>query len=69
MAPGFSAIRLSKLRPLSGRSFTSRSLTTPETEDVVVFTTGVFRDHGYLLDELADFELAGSPRLPDPLPG
>ena len=36
MTPGLRLIRLSKLRPLSGRSFTSRSPTIPETEDVVV---------------------------------
>ena len=35
MAPGFRVIRLSKLRPLSGRSLTSRSPTTPDTGAVV----------------------------------
>ncbi len=41
MTPGLSVMRSSKLRPLSGRSFTSRSPTSPETEDVVVLTTEV----------------------------
>jgi len=40
MAPGFNVMRLSKLRPLSGSSLISRSLTKPETEDVVVLTRG-----------------------------
>ena len=57
MAPGLSVIRLSKLRPLSGRSLTSRSPTRPETEAVVVLTTGRFADDGDLLREFADFEL------------
>ncbi len=56
MAPGFSVIRLSKLRPLSGRSFTSRSPTRPETEDVVVFTTGISSVTVTLLGEIADLE-------------
>jgi len=38
--PAFSKTNWSKLRPFSGSSFTSRSPTKPETEEVVVFTTG-----------------------------
>ena len=37
-------ISLSKLRPLSGRSFISVSLTSPETDVVEVFTVGASPD-------------------------
>ena len=38
--PTLSVIRLSKLRPFSGNSFTCCSVITPEVELVVVFTSG-----------------------------
>ena len=38
---GLSEMRLSKLRPLSGRSLTSRSATSPDTCDVEVSTSGI----------------------------
>src|SRR3990167_1869378 len=41
IVPGLSVIRRSKLRPLSGKSFTCCSPTSPEIEAVVVFTSGI----------------------------
>ena len=56
MAPGLRVIRLSKLRPLSGRSFTSLSPTTPESGAVVVFTSGSSSRDGHFLFEFTHFE-------------
>ena len=61
-------IRLSKLRPLSGKSFTSRSPTTPATDDVVVFTIGVSLETIDLLNEFAHFKLHVNGGLLVPLP-
>ena len=47
---------MSKLRPLSGRSFTSRSPTTPETEDGGGVDHGSLLGDGDLLGEFADLQ-------------
>ena len=63
IAPGLSVIRLSKLRPLSGRSFTSRSFTSPETEAVVVLTSGASAVTVTILGQFADLQAQIDHRL------
>ena len=49
-------MRLSKLRPLRGRSLICCSPTTPDTADVVVFTSGVSPATRDLLREFAQLQ-------------